>query len=444
MPHIEPFKGIFYNQEKIKDLRAVLTPPYDVITPVEQDRFYALHEYNMIRLDLGKELPEDSETNNRYTRASEYFTKWLSEDVLVEDERPSIYFYELLYSLPDEAEKVMKGFIALCKLERFGEGKVFPHEYTLSKPKTDRLNLLRSCQANFSLIFSLYSAPPNSITGIIEDRIRNTPPRIDIMDENKVRHRLWVISDRETIEMVQKEMENNRVYIADGHHRYEASLKYRDEQREELSGTENTLRPYDFVMMYFANMNEPGLTILPTHRVLYNIPSSILDNFERQLERYFHERHFTFSSGRESVARKELYNAMKKAQKGEHLIGMYIKGKTHYTILSLRSEAFLDRLNLSRSLAWRRLDVSILQGLILEDILGLQEESLKKQENLIYVKDMDDAINKVNSGDFQVAFLLSPPGIEEIEEVISNGERMPQKSTYFFPKFKTGTVIYKF
>ncbi|HEY4619995.1 MAG TPA: DUF1015 domain-containing protein [Nitrospirota bacterium] len=438
MADIIPFKGIRYNKEKNKDPNLVMTPPYDIISPVQQEMYYNRDEYNMIKLDLVKEFPTDTEQDNRYTRASDTFAQWLSNKVLVGEERPSIYFYEVSYTKygPD---KKMKGFIALCRLEEFGKGKVVPHEYTLSKPKSDRLNLLRSCQANFSLIFSLYSSVDGKINKTIEGNLKNSAPDTDVVDDNGDRHRLWIVSDPAIIEAVQKEMKEKTVYIADGHHRYEASLNYRNEARQK-SGE----GPYDYIMMFFANMDEPGLTVLPTHRLISGVSEDKINSLYDSLVKYFRIKDFDFTNGNESVARRQLLDAMKKAGPQDHFLGMYIKGENKYSLLELKGEDVLLEIQSGKPLSWRRLDVSILQSLILQDILGFSEDSISRQENLCYVKDVDDSIRKVRDEEYQAAFLLNATKIEEIRDVTETGERMPQKSTYFYPKCLTGLVINKF
>ena len=438
MADIIPFKGIRYNKEKNKDPNLVMTPPYDIISPVQQEMYYNSDEYNMIKLDLVKEFPTDTEQDNRYTRASDTFAQWLSNRVLVGEEIPSIYFYEVLYTKYGP-EKKMKGFIALCRLEEFGKGKVVPHEYTLSKPKSDRLNLLRSCQANFSLIFSLYSSVDGKINKTIEGNLKNSAPDTDVVDDNGDRHRLWVVSDPAIIEAVQKEMKEKTVYIADGHHRYEASLNYRNEARQK-SGE----GPYDYIMMFFANMDEPGLTVLPTHRLISGVSEDKINSLYDSLVKYFRIKDFDFTNGNESVARRQLLDAMKKAGPQDHFLGMYIKGENKYSLLELKGEDVLLEIQSGKPLSWRRLDVSILQSLILQDILGFSEDSISRQENLCYVKDVDDSIRKVRDEEYQAAFLLNATKIEEIRDVTETGERMPQKSTYFYPKCLTGLVINKF
>ena len=438
MADIIPFKGIRYNKEKNKDPNLVMTPPYDIISPVQQEMYYNRDEYNMIKLDLVKEFPTDTEQDNRYTRASDTFAQWLSNRVLVGEEIPSIYFYEVLYTKYGP-EKKMKGFIALCRLEEFGKGKVVPHEYTLSKPKSDRLNLLRSCQANFSLIFSLYSSVDGKINKTIEGNLKNSAPDTDVVDDNGDRHRLWIVSDPAIIEAVQKEMKEKTVYIADGHHRYEASLNYRNEARQK-SGE----GPYDYIMMFFANMDEPGLTVLPTHRLISGVSEDKINSLHDSLVKYFRIKDFDFTNGNESVARRQLLDAMKKAGPQDHFLGMYIKGENKYSLLELKGEDVLLEIQSGKPLSWRRLDVSILQSLILQDILGFSEDSISRQENLCYVKDVDDSIRKVRDEEYQAAFLLNATKIEEIRDVTETGERMPQKSTYFYPKCLTGLVINKF
>lgn len=438
MADIIPFKGVRYNREKVKDFNRVMTPPYDIISPAQQDMYYSRDEYNMIKLDLVKEFPSDTENDNRYTRASNTFNQWLSNRILTGEDRPSIYFYEVSYTKYGP-EKTMKGFIALCRLEEFGKGSVVPHEYTLSKPKSDRLNLLRSCQANFSLIFSLYSSPDRKINRTIEESIKGAPPDTDVVDDNGDRHRLWVVSDPAIIESVQKDMKGKTVYIADGHHRYEASLNYRNEARQKAGEG-----AYDYIMMFFANMDEPGLTVLPTHRLVYGVADDRINNLYNTLEKYFIVKDFDFANGGEQEARKKLLNAMKGAGPQDHFFGLYIKGEDKYSLLMLRGEDLLLNIQSARPFSWRRLDVSILQSLVLEDILGFTEESISRQENLFYVKDVNDSIENVRDGEYQAAFLLNATKIEEIKDVTETGERMPQKSTYFYPKCLTGLVINKF
>ena len=438
MADIIPFKGIRYNKEKIKDPKLVMTPPYDIISPAQQEMYYGRDKYNMIKLDLVKEFPTDTGQDNRHTRASNTFSQWLSDRVVVGEERPSIYFYEVSY-IKYGTEKTMKGFIALCRLEEFGKGKIVPHEYTLSKPKSDRLNLLRSCQANFSLIFSLYSSRDGKINKTIEGNLKGSAPDTDVVDDNGDRHRLWAVSDPAIIETVKREMKDKTVYIADGHHRYEASLNYRNEARKK-SGEGH----HDYIMMFFANMDEPGLTVLPTHRLIFGVSEDKINGLYDKLVKYFHIKDFDFTNGSESRAREQLLNAMKKAGPQDHYIGMYIKGENKYSLLELKGEDVLLHIQSDKPLSWRRLDVSIFQSLILEDILGFSEESIRRQENLCYVKDFDDSIRKGRDEEYQAAFLLNATKIEEIKDVTETGERMPQKSTYFYPKCLTGLVINKF
>ena len=442
MPVIKPFTGILYNKDRVVSIDKVLAPPYDIITPVDQERLYELSPYNIVRLDFGKDLPGDTQENNKYTRAAHQLNKWLSEEILKRDPYPSIYFYEILYTAPEGSEeRIMKGFISLCKLEEFERGNILPHEYTLSRPKSDRLNLLRACRANFSLIFSLYSLPEQTITHLLEAHTHDTSPRIEVKDEKGITHRLWGISDESLISPIQDIMKDRKIFIADGHHRYEAALRYRDEQRRDTGDQDDM--PYDYVMMYLVNMDEPGLTILPTHRILQDISPEMIHQLKENVEQYFHIRYIPFYHGEEN-ALIELEKALHQAKGKSHAIGMYINGDNYYTLLSLKSEEHIKEIYPDRPRAWRNLDVSILQGLIFDRILGIKERALKDQENLAYTHDIKDALDKVKDGDFQIAFLLNPPTIKEIEDVIMTGERMPQKSTYFYPKVRTGIVIYKF
>ncbi|MCC6544118.1 MAG: DUF1015 domain-containing protein [Nitrospirae bacterium] len=273
----------------------------------------------------------------------------------------------------------------------------------------------------------------------IEGSLKDSAPDTDVVDDNGDRHRLWVVSDPAIIEAVQNSMKEKTVYIADGHHRYEASFNYRNEARQK--GGEGA---YDYIMMFFANMDEPGLTVLPTHRLIFGVPEDNMYILYDSLKKYFRIRDFEFTNGNESGARKQLLEELKKAGPQDHFLGMFIKGENKYSLLELKGEDILLDIKTDKPLSWRRLDVSILQSLILQDILGFSEESISRQENLCYVKDFDESIRKVRDEEYQAAFLLNATRIEEIRDVTETGERMPQKSTYFYPKCLTGLVINKF
>ena len=453
MVKIIPFKGILYNRKIIKTLNSVVAPPYDVISRVGQDEYYQKNNHNIVRLIYGKNLPWDDSTHDRYIRSARYFEDWLKRKVLIRDRNPSIYIYRQEYSIPPHIgyihrEKgpkngIRNGFIALLRLEEFGKGNILPHEETLSRPKEDRLQVLRRCRANFSQIFGVYSDPQMKTDDLMEMETKREP-LVNITDNEGDRHRLWAVTDVEMQNKIISEIENKKIFIADGHHRYETAITYRDEMRSkfpDFTGKE----PYNYIMIYLTNSDAEGLTILPTHRLIKNLPSFNKEEVERKIEKYFSIESFPFDKdkGDEQDKRKEVFKKMEERVKKGHIFGMYF-GDNRYLLLSLRDEGILDEvIDCSRCKEWRMLDVTILHALLIERILNIKEDSVIAQKNITYATDEEEVIRSVEKGGYQVAFFLNPTKIEEIKSIAMKGERMPQKSTFFYPKLLTGLVINK-
>ena len=426
---IKPFKGYIYNTDKIKDLSLVTSPPYDVISSEQQDILYQKNPNNIVRLILNKE-------ESKYEKAAEYFKQWQEEKVIVPDEEESIYVYEqefLVTGTEGACHLRRKGFIALAKLEDFSTGKVKPHEKTLSAPKEDRLNLMRSCGANFSSIFSLYEDQSREIGKIIEEEGKQKP-LFEFVSAEKTKEKLWRLTDKNKIKEISNLMEAKTVFIADGHHRYETALNYRNEKRKEIKDQDKEY-PFDYVMMTFVAMEDEGLVIFPTHRLVFGLNLSngkVLDGLGKnfQIEK--------IDETDENDKKTKLLKSMK--EKAGHVIGMLFKND--YYILALKDDPkkIIDN---GVPEVLKSLDVIILHKLIIEDVLGLSEESVLKQTNLKYVKSDDKAFDSIKSGKFEIAFLLNPTKIEELEAVAKEGQRMPQKSTFFYPKLTTGLVINK-
>ncbi|MEE8184973.1 MAG: DUF1015 domain-containing protein [Thermodesulfobacteriota bacterium] len=439
MAQIMPFRGLFYNPEKIEDIKAVVAPPYDVISQDMQDMLYHRHPDNIVRLILGKTYPDDTPTKNRYTRASLDFKRWRSEGVLVLDERPSIYYYVQTYILKSRLKKTRKGFIARSRLEEFGKGSIHPHEKTLSGPKADRLRLTEACRANFSCIFSLYSQPDLEINGLLEDSI-NDIPIIDVVDDEGITNKVWKVDDQSFIESIAKDIANKPLFIADGHHRYETALNYRNLIRERAN-TWTGNEPENYVMMYFSNMDDEGITILPTHRVVHSIPNFDSKAFLLDCSTYFNIEKIEFNEKIEPRVRKEFFIRMEEMADIPHSFGLYMEGVNAYCILTLKNRGIIDR-EIADTIpeTFKEMDVSLLHSLILDKILGISVKAQEGQRNLIYEKDSDAAINAVNEK-CQLAFLLKPTKIEQIKRISEAGHVMPQKSTYFYPKLLSGLVI---
>jgi len=444
MAKIIPFKGILYNKEKIRDMKDVVAPPYDVISPPEQEELYKRHENNVVRLILGKESDSDTPDNNRYTKARDSFDSWQRDSILIKDAFPSIYVYSQEYHLGETEgfeKKRRLGFIALSKLENFGEGKIHPHENTLAKPKEDRLKLMQHCNANFSSIFGLFSDPSKRIDSVLKDYMRHSP-LYDLVDDAGMRHTLWAIRDNKVIQIITGVMSDKQVFIADGHHRYETAINYRNEMREKLPNfTGEEL--YNYVMMYFTNTNSEGLSILPIHRLVSNLSNFDKKKIIKKAGEFFNIEKLSLNESDEKTVKQKLFSDMKERGKKEHIFGMYL-GNDEYLLLTLKDEDVLDRLiTNSRHPSWKKLDVTILHTLLIEKVLGVSEKNLAEQKNITYTISEDEAIKDVKAGKYQIALFLNPTKIEEVKDVATAGEKMPQKSTFFYPKLITGLVMNK-
>lgn len=426
MAIIKPLRGYIYNTRKIKNIGAVLAPPYDVISPAMQDELYKKDKYNIVRLILGKDEPSDTKSNNKYTRAKLFLDAFIKDGMLARDDKPAIYVYSQEYAVP-EGKKNRIGFIALMKLEDREGNKVLPHERTFKNPKTDRLRLIRQVNANLSPIFSLFEDKDNKVTAILERETKEDPV-FDVLFED-VRERLWRISDAAVIADIQAAMADKHIFIADGHHRFEVAMAFRDEMRLKTKST-STEEPYDYVMMYFASLDDDRLTIMPTHRIIRDCSLTK----EKALELL--EKHF-------KVGKFNDFKAMLSAQenvKAGYAFGAYFGGSDYY-LLNLEDISDINRfIKLDRSINWKKLDVSILHNFVLKRILKIKETD----GNISYLRDADLAAEKVGSGEYKLALFLNPTKLEQVRNIAQAGEKMPHKSTYFYPKLLSGVVVNKF
>jgi uncharacterized protein (DUF1015 family) len=324
-------------------------------------------------------------------------------------------------------------------LEEFSSGVILPHERTLSKPKVDRLNLTMACRANFNPIFSLYSDPTFTIERH-SDAAGEKPPYLDVTDENGVCHKLWVVDDPEVIKEIQQVLHDKKVLIADGHHRYETALNYQKIMREQYSGSTGA-EPFNYTLMYFTNMEDAGLVILPTHRLLKNINFNATE-FLDKAQKYFDIETLPFTAATEEQVRGKVLASMKKEAKERHLIGMVTKKQGSYVLLRLKDFSLLDKvIGRELSMALRYLDVTIMEFLVFNNLLGISCSDPRWEEHLTFVHTEREAIELVKSGACEVAFLVNPTRIEQVSDVVAQGEVMPQKSTYFFPKLLSGLVV---
>ncbi|HLV09070.1 MAG TPA: DUF1015 domain-containing protein [Halanaerobiales bacterium] len=426
MANIYPFRGYRYNKEIVGDLNKIVTQPYDKIDKEQREEYYQRSKYNIIRLILGK----DGEDKNRYEMAADYLHQWINKGVLKKDNNPSIYAYWQEYEV-NNTKMVRKGFVALGKLE--GEEGVKAHENTMEGPKADRLNLLRATEANFGHIFMLYSDPERKINNLLNKAIKDRNPLINVFDDDGNRHLLWQITDLSIIREIQKDMNDKTLYIADGHHRYQTAVNYMNECHEK-GWTSNKAEGFENRLMTFINIDDPGLSVLPTHRLVYGLDSFKSNDFLRKVAQDFTVKSFN--------NRKELYTEMKQEQ-DKHVFGFKGKELDKYHVLFLKDEEVMSELLSGKFDDWRKLDVVILHKAILERYLKIDEKALQEKNNLEYIRYREQALKKLKTGDYQAVFLLNPTKVSEVKEVADQGERMPQKSTDFYPKLLTGLVINK-
>jgi uncharacterized protein (DUF1015 family) len=431
MAEIIPFKALRYDPDQVK-LEDVLTQPYDKITPEMQSKYYERSAHNLVRIILGKAGETDTDAFNVYTRAAEYLHDWRSSGILKQDPEPGIYAYSQTFTVPgtrDLAER--RGLIALGRLHDYADGVVFRHEQTLAKPRADRLNLLRSTRAHFGQIFMLYSDPKDEIGALLKKKTEEDPDT-SLLDEYETLHRLWRIHDPALIQAVQQRMRDKKLLIADGHHRYETALAYRNERRAQ-SGSSDINAPYEFVMMTFIPMESRGLVILPTHRIVHGLPT-----FDR--ERMLEAAGQFFEIDRIDLRTESRSATTLLGQAGENGTAFVAVTRQGPYLMRAKKNAVQDALGQLPSLQ-RELDVVQLHRIMLERVLGISEEAVRNQENVRYERDAFEAISWVRQG-ANVAFLMNPAKIDQVRDIAFGGEVLPQKSTDFYPKLLSGLAIY--
>jgi uncharacterized protein (DUF1015 family) len=437
MAEIAPFRGLRYNEKIFSDLAEVVTPPYDVISPDEQQVFHDRNPYNMIRLELGLSTPEDTESDNPHSRASAFIRQWEHEGILVRDAKPSVYNYELDYANGSKTIKTRKGFICVLRLEDFSAGGVRPHEKTFQAIKDERLALMLACQANLSPVFALYSDPEEKIENALASG-REGEPKVSFTDRMNMIHRVWPVSNPEILDEVRKLMLGRAIFIADGHHRYETALNFRNICRKRYGGG-NPNASFEYIMMYLSDMDQSGLTILPAHRMLRNLGDWAPGQFVDRAGKFFDIERFETANGGELKWRKAI-------EKGgldkKTSIGFYCRQSgCVYVLTAKRDEvsAWLEANGLSGPL--RTLDVAVLDRVVLRNLLELSDEFLADERNISFMHDFGEALRAVKSGRYDAGFFINPTRIEQVREVANAGLVMPHKSTYFYPKVISGLVI---
>ena len=430
MPSIQAFAGLRYDLGHVGSLSEVVAPPYDVIDDVLRDELYEKHPTNVIRLILNRDEPGDDEHLNRYTRAARFLKNWRSEGVLQRESDPAIYVYHQAFEAEDRPH-IRRGFMCRTRLERFGEGSIYPHEETHASAKEDRLKLTRACQANLSQIFGLYPDPNTQVQNVLEDHIAGKTP-IEATDHLGVVHRIWPVTDVDLLAHITGLMDTKPVFIADGHHRYETACNYRDELLAEGPLGDN--HPANFVLMMCVGMSDPGMIVLPTHRLFLGTEAMTSEQLAEKLGDCF-ECQVT-SGGPEAATR--IWEQIEREDE-QGTIGLYTAGDRNWTTARIRpaGRERMEQIAADHSRDWQGLGVGILHRLIIEDRLGYKD--LPKPEYVHLVEEVERGLTSTE--DFQLAALVMPATLDHIRAISEHGERMPAKSTYFYPKLLSGLVI---
>ncbi len=430
MPEIQAFRGLRYDLKHVGSLSQVVAPPYDVIGAELQSQLYKAHPANVIRLILNRDEPGDDNSNNRYTRAAKFLRNWRSEGVLASEPQPAVYVYHQSFQYAGR-EYTRQGFMARCRLERFGEGRIFPHEETMSGPKQDRLLLTRACKANLSQVFGLYPDPSSAAEPILANAIAGRPP-LEATDHLGVAHRMWPISEPDTIAQLAAVLSPQPLFIADGHHRYETACNYRDELAA-ASGPLPSDHPANFVMMMFIAMNDPGLIVMPTHRLFRGLPALNSTTLAQALSPFFATR----VAGEGSDLAPRVWKEIESAG-DQGALGLFTQADERWTVARLTDEGVRRMAEVARdhTADWQGLGVALLHRLLIDSLLAAK--SLPKPR---YVHLVDEVVEGLETGEFPLAALVMPATVEHIRRISQHGERMPAKSTYFYPKLLSGLVI---
>ncbi|MDM8515226.1 DUF1015 domain-containing protein [Desulfobacterales bacterium HSG16] len=439
MAEVIPFCGILYNQEKINDLSKVTTPPYDVISDRQKDEFHDCHPNNVIRLILGQSKKDDTDDDNYHTRAGKYLNEWIKEGILVRDKEPAVYLNSTTFTVEGRTFERF-GLIARVRLEPFEKGIVLPHERTFSKIKSERLNLMKASHANFSPIFSLYSDDDN-IMDIIRTHCENNKLDASFTDSAGHGQKMWSISDQKTLARITDLMKEKTIFIADGHHRYETAIAYRDWLKQTDPNFSDD-HPANYVMMYLSSIEDPGMVILPAHRILSGVDETDLKKLASSCKPYFHIESFPFEKGGLEAARDK-WTAELKKNRMENSIGIFMKDDPCFYLLRLKQGVMKREFGKESELtdALLELDVTVLTRLIFMELLGFDQARLDNEKLISYSSREEEAVEAVSSGRFDVTFVLNGTRIEQVQRIAKEGRIMPRKSTYFYPKVITGQAL---
>ena len=438
MADVQPFRGLRYNLERIGDLSTVISPPYDVISPEQQRLYYSKSRYNVIRLEFGQELATDSAENNQYTRAASTMESWLQDSILIREKCPAFYLVEHCFPFQNGLRSRFS-LIARIRLEELNNGQIRPHEMTMRGPAIDRFHLLQSCRANFSPVMGLFRSEARGVRALLGE-VPLDRPALSAVDDSGVAYHVWVVSDEKTTARVTQFFVDKTVYIADGHHRYETALAYQREQRSAhppYKGDEG----FNFVMMTLTDAEDPDLVMFPTHRLVRGLHGERTARLEEGLSTYFYSEELLPPLNTPGETVTSWLDILERRRERGTILGLYGLHGQQLCLLMPRDEVTLrDTVLLDWPSPVKDLDVSLLHGMILPWMLGI--DSAEKEESYVeYTRDGVEAISGVDSGAYQLAFLLAPAPISSVLAVADAGLRMPPKSTYFYPKTPTGLVI---
>lgn len=432
MAEIQPLRGVHYNESMIKNWSEVICPPYDIISPQDQQELYLKNEYNYIRIESGRELPQDTATDNKYTRSAALFNRWIEEGVLRIDETPSLYLHDHYFSRNGRRYK-RRNLISRVRLEEWDKMVIRPHEGTLTEARDDRLSLLFAMRANTSPILAMYEDSGMQTTSMLASQAQQEPLVSANMD-NGEQHKMWVISEKLVIEKIQNVLSNRPLYIADGHHRYESALAYRQEQQV-YSGSDSGNEAFNYVMMSLVEFSDPGLMILAPHRLVRGLPKSNLEGLYGKLKSFFSIEEVNIKHPEVWVRIEDIL----KHSSVPRIVLFGINQDSLFLLTLINREEVSKMMPYFHSDIYKNLDVSIVDHIVLENLLALNHE--KERESLAFSYDMHDAVEKVKTQEYQLALLLSPVRPEMIKSISDAGDKMPRKSTYFYPKSPSGLVI---
>jgi uncharacterized protein (DUF1015 family) len=438
MAEIRPFRGVRYNQSKIKNLAEVISPPYDIISPQQQDALYASSPYNFVRIEYNREVPQDTNQDNRYTRAVAYIKNWIKEGFLKQDEKAAFYLHAHSFTCQGRSY-LRRDIIAAVKLEEWDRRIILPHENIIPNAKRDRMSMLYACQGNTSQVLAMYADPQKVIEGVIAEQEKGQPV-MNFKDPWGEGHQVWAVTQPEAVARIEKEIARQPLYIADGHHRYDSALTYRRE-RAAQNPQDSRDAGYNYVMTSLIDMNDPGLVILPTHRLVRGISRSALTALRPSLMTFFELEDIDLKSP-DVWAR--VNSRLAGLSPGMSRVSLAIYGLIPQTITILTVKDFQSSGALMPAFhgdLYKKLDVSLVDHVILEKMLGYDKDTENIQ--LAYTHDIQEAIDRVNNQEYQLSFLLNPVGPEIIKSIADAGDRMPRKSTYFYPKAPAGLVFYQ-